>query len=85
MKIHVFITVEESWDSGNLNGQEIKYFSTSELRDDYLRNVLRVLYSENEELVEWKENNWSPKRGGGWGYNIEKGEVDLEIIDTKTW
>jgi hypothetical protein len=85
MKIHVFTTTEESWESGNLNNREVKYFSNAEVRDDYFKNVLRPKYSENEELVEYKENSWQPQRGGGWGYYLEKGETDIEIIDTKTW
>ena len=85
MKIHVFTTVEESWDSGDLNDREMKYFSTAELRDDYFQNVLRPSYSENEELTEYKENCWTTKRGGGWGYYLEKGETDIEIVDTKNW
>jgi len=83
MKIHVFTTIDESWDSGDLNSSHKKYFSTKELRDDYFKNVLRLNYSENEYLEEYEPNGFHTKPG--WAYSISKDEEDLEIVESKIW
>ena len=86
MKIQVYTTIDESWDSGDLNSTEIKYFISKELRDDYFENILKLNYSSNEYLEEYVPNRFCEKTGRQrWSYIIEKGEDELEIIEEKNW
>ena len=85
MKIHVFVVVDESYSYGDLELSEEKYFTTEELRDDYL-DFLRKDYLEDRDLEEYEPNNFCEKSGRQrWAYGISKNEKDLEIIETKTW
>jgi hypothetical protein len=85
MKIKVFTTINESYDSGDLNDSHKKYFMTKELRDSYF-NFLRKDYLENVGLEEYQENCFHEKTGSqSWAYSIEKGEEELEIIESEAW
>jgi hypothetical protein len=86
MKIKVYTTINESRDSGNLNSSDKKYFNSAELRDDYFKNVLRKSYASDDYLEEYIPNNFCNKIGHQrWAYSIDKGEEEIEIIETKTW
>jgi len=87
MKIKVYTTIDESWDSGDLNSTSKHYFISSELRDDYFENVLRAYYVSLESLEEYKPNSFCEKLPSRqrWAYTIDKGEEDMLIIETKNW
>ncbi len=85
MKIKVFVVVDESWDSGDLNNRHEKYFVNKELRDDYFE-FLRKDYLENMNLEEYDKNKFQAKTGyQRWSYFIDKEEKELEIIEQKNW
>jgi hypothetical protein len=87
MKIKVFTTINESWDSGDLNSTKKKYFISEELRNDYFKNVLREYYKSFNDLEEYEPDHFCEKMPSRqhWSYYIGKDEEELEIFENKYW
>lgn len=87
MKIKVYTTIDESYDSMDLNSIKKKFFISEELRNDYFENVLREYYLSLDGLEEYEPNYFCEKLTSRqrWSYYIGKDEEDIVIIENKYW